>query len=1102
MAQYFCVVSRLCVRILLTGVIFLSAAVSKADESAKQSPEHALAQQILSATGVRGGLIVQLGCGEGRLIGTLGQGDPLLVQGLDTRAENVQRAREHLRNIGLCGAVSVNQFDGKRLPYVDNLVNLIISEDRPTVSMDEVMRVLAPEGVAYIKSGEQWIKTVKARPGEIDEWTHFLHDATNNAVSADSVVGPPNQLQWVGGPKWARSHDHLASVSAVVSSGGRLFYIVDEAPTAAVVLQPQWNLVARDAFNGVILWKRPIPKWQFHLRGFRSGPSDLCRRLVAADDRVYVTLGNDAPLSALDAATGKTVMDYQGTDGTLEVVYRNGTLFVVAGDFETQLDAAKAKRRGGHPGLTDVRSQRPAYSEVPPAKRLLAIEAGSGRLLWSKADADTVELMPSTLAVGDRGVFVQNADEIFCLDAGNGNLIWRTERTLSRNRPTWSAPTLVVYGDVILSADRAVAQRKTPAEDDSRKVQWIVASGGGQAPRGELIAFSADTGERLWSCPCREGYNAPVDVLVADGLVWSGDLVAAKDPGITVGRDPKTGEIKRTRPKDSKFFTIGMAHHRCYRNKATSRYLVLGRAGAEFVDLSTGQSVPNHWARGACQYGVMPCNGLLYAPPDSCACFITAKLSGFKCLAPKRKGTLATTSDENRLQRGPAYDQIATNEPPSQDPNDWPTYRHDLLRSGCTPTTVSVGLQSAWQTKLGGKLSSVVVAEGKLFVAQIDAHTVHALQLDSGRPAWSFTAAARVDSPPTFWQGRVLFGSADGWVYCLRATDGALVWRFRAAPEDLQIVAYGQLESAWPVPGSVLVRDGIVYCAAGRSSYLEGGIRLCRLDAKTGQMLSETPVDHRDPQTGHQRKGVVRLTAMPGALPDILSGDEQSVYLRHLRFDLTGKRQPANVPHLFSAAGFRDDTWWHRTYWQLGTTMGTDYGGWPQVGNRVPAGRLLAYDKSSVFGFGRNHYIHHGAHVGIDGATIFHFREKLDDSWRFTHYQLFAMDRNPPSEAQGQAKPPKQYRWTLQLPILVRGMVLAQDTLFVAGLPDLLKANDPAAAWNGQQGGTLLAVAGADGKQLAEFPLQSPPVFDGMVAAAGRLYLATTDGSVLCLAGP
>ena len=78
---------------------------------------------------------------------------------------------------------------------------------------------------------------------------------------------------------------------------------------------------------------------------------------------------------------------------------------------------------------------------------------------------------------------------------------------------------------------------------------------------------------------------------------------------------------------------------------------------------------------------------------------------------------------------------------------------------------------------------------------------------------------------------------------------------------------------------------------------------------------------------------------MPGALPDVLSCDGDSLFMRHRRFDLNGVPQEASVDHLFSAAGFLDDTWWHRTYWLVGKLMTTNYGGWPNVGNRVPAGK-------------------------------------------------------------------------------------------------------------------------------------------------------------------
>ncbi|NIM52242.1 MAG: PQQ-binding-like beta-propeller repeat protein, partial [Gemmatimonadales bacterium] len=92
-----------------------------------------------------------------------------------------------------------------------------------------------------------------------------------------------------------------------------------------------------------------------------------------------------------------------------------------------------------------------------------------------------------------------------------------------------------------------------------------------------------------------------------------------------------------------------------------------------------------------------------------------------------------------------------------------PTYRHDPARSGRTKSAVPTSLNGLWSADLGGRLSSVVIAEGKVFVAHVDAHTVYALDTKDGKQIWSYTASGRVDSPPTIHKGLALFGSADGW---------------------------------------------------------------------------------------------------------------------------------------------------------------------------------------------------------------------------------------------------------------------------------------------------------------------------------------------------
>ena len=389
----------------LVLLLFMVSGVAQADEDAT-----ARAGEILDATGVQGGLVVHLGCGDGTLTAALHASDSFLVHGLDRDAANVAQARAYVRSAGLYGPVSVEHFTGERLTYTDNLVRLIVTEDLDGVPMEEVMRVLCPNGTALIRQGDIWAMKVKPWPDAIDEWTHALHGPDNNAVAHDTVVGPPRHLQWVSDPQWARSHDHLSSTSAVVSSAGRVFAIMDEGSAAAVALAPNWHLIARDAFSGVLLWKRKVEPWEGHLRGFRSGPAAIQRRLVAVGDTVYVTLGYGKKVTALDAATGETKRTYKETQDALEIVCADGVLYVIAGPAVGHGAEVLAHDQG-----------RYATYLSPGGKRLLAIEAGTGKLLWEKADADTSELMPMALAVHDGRLFFENTQELICLDAGTGD---------------------------------------------------------------------------------------------------------------------------------------------------------------------------------------------------------------------------------------------------------------------------------------------------------------------------------------------------------------------------------------------------------------------------------------------------------------------------------------------------------------------------------------------------------------------------------------------------------------------------------------------------------------------------------------------------------
>jgi len=506
-----------------------------------------------------------------------------------------------------------------------------------------------------------------------------------------------------------------------------------------------------------------------------------------------------------------------------------------------------------------------------------------------------------------------------------------------------------------------------------------------------------------------------------------------------------------------------MGHDRCYRNRITERYYINSKTGgSDFLNLSDKTEFPHFWLRGTCGYGVLPCNGLLYSTPFSCQCSIEVMIQNMNAFYTEPRltspGDPIDVKTNDCLETGPAYGYIDAD----YTTTGWPTYRHDGQRSGSTPNPVpAIDLEPSWQFQLTTKPSALTVEDGKVFVSDIDAHTVYALS--DGSIVWEYVTGGRVDSPPTFYNGLVLFGSRDGWIYCLKADDGTLSWRFKGLP-DKMICAFGQLESAWPVCGSVLVTDGVVYFAAGRSSFLDGGIFQYGLDPKTGAVVYRSHVygpfaGGFPDDTGKAYKSGIFLT------------DGNKLYLRHKTFDyrLNPLSNPGN--HIIATPGFIDRAPQHRTYWRLAT----DYGGKNKIDD---FGEMIVLD-------GANHYQMRGFPVA---------RHSYFDP-RLRGYELRKRGTGG---------------WSVDIPMNTKAMLLAGDVLFVAGNPmkDLLvydrsnrveEAQTYVASYEGQLGGVMWALSKADGSKLAEYSLDAPLVWDGLAAANGKLYLVTEDGKVTCL---
>jgi hypothetical protein len=398
--------------------------------------------------------------------------------------------------------------------------------------------------------------------------------------------------------------------------------------------------------------------------------------------------------------------------------------------------------------------------------------------------------------------------------------------------------------------------------------------------------------------------------------------------------------------------------------------------------------------------------------------------------------------------------------------------------------------------------------------------------MTSGEMLWQFTANGRIDSPPTIYRGKVLFGSKDGCVYCLRASDGRLMWRFLAAPADRRIACFDQIESAWPVHGSVLVHNDTAYFTAGRSTYLDGGIRVYGLEPATGKILHKGILKGPNPFDEGERDVAFFIL---GANSDVLVSEGGFLYMRQKKMTpeleeievevLSSKGAQDVGLHIFSTAGLLDGSWYNRTFWMYSKR-------WPgfQLANQAPkTGQLLVVDDektyavrvfyrrnvhSPMFFPGKEGYLlfaddnsnepqivgEQGSREPVKWLPQSDYSRARGDQIRKLESEAFGLDK---MIGYTRAQPPVWKQW---LPVRIRAMVKAGDTLFVAGPPDVFDSRDPYAAFEARKAALLVAVSATDGKELTEYKLESPPVFDGMIAANGRLFISTRDGQVLCMA--
>jgi outer membrane protein assembly factor BamB len=905
------------------------------------------AKSLLDRAGVNKGLCLHLGCGQAGgedLTADLAASSGMLVHGLALTDADCDRVRTSIRKRGVPGQAQVEKLTGKSLPYVADLADVMIVEHAAAlqsagIDAAEWDRVLAPGGVLLEKSGGQWKKTVKPLH-PVRPWTHPQGGPDGNRVAADPVVFPVG-VRWQDG--LPLNIVHWASARSYVAASGRVFSI-SMSESENLLTNPsnhqakqQW-LTARSSASGLPLWKIPL--------GTEDPKSDLntLNTLPLATDGAVVLAVKDKALIAVNAADAQIVRSFPVAFPTNRLVFVNG--IAVAAGWETvgrkaMWDPASKPASS----LWDVRFGGTGQGAVE------AFEAATAKLLWKDpVAAQQVLATDDTVVYLTQGVYPVKEQAVVARALKTGELRWRT-----------------THADLAGGADLFLMCLGKDAVVLGRHKTGSAGAGVGCK---QLLVLSLSDGKKRWETPSDGG---PMALLVRDEI-WFGSKRFATAAGEILGESP----IR---------ITSGMC----------VPPMLLGEVGGtprggEWTDVKTGQRYRAGGVRGSCVQGAASTDGKMYIAQNWCRC-APAHVPGFMAL-----GHTKLPPDEvfNALRQVESCGSAAPL-PPAEDSAagrtaEWPTFRGNADRSGAcqsaAPTALAIKwrvstlpdkatpLAAVWHDALAPRLSAPVVAHNTVYVAACCEGEVVALDLATGRERWRAATGARIDSPPTVRGGLCLTGSHDGYLYAFAYDTGKLVWRTRVAPEERRVVAFGQVESVWPVVGSPLVAGNAGYAVAGRSTEMDGGCAVLAFDPATGAT-----------------RWARRASATPGRRADVLAWRDNAVAMQRWTFDpASGAMQATSrkeVPD-GNLDGLLDGTW---------TWLGTRRGG------KFPVGKLTAdvvvWNDARYFGSGPGR-------------------------------KVFAIDRAAADQAD-----PKQptYAWTWTCPERrqVEALALAADSLVAAG---------------------------------------------------------------------
>ena len=776
--------------------------------AADQQQAAAIAETLLKHVAVNRGLCVMIGQ-DPDVVMELVHASELLV--LVREPDSKTRAR--LQQAATAAGVGIDRLviqsgSPERIPCADRMVDAVVASPG-SVGKSEALRALRPEGILVRHGTGQ--TTVQQRPPQkgAGEWTHWEHGPDNNPVSEDSVIKAPYMTQFMAGPFY------IGMPSVTTAAGGRTFLAIGHIAHHRREWKQLNTLIARNGYNGTILWQRQLPEgYLVHRSAF-----------IATRETFYMI--DQASCRLLDPQTGREQgrIRIPGLVGEWKwMVKRGNVLFALSGPKDSGVVTTKGDRSFGGWSWSDLSRGYYSKPHVPWGfgNALAAYDLKTRKVLWTHREQKPIDSRAMTLGQ-DKMMLYCPGKHLRCLEVSSGKVLWtNTDKKVlglieEPGKGLSSTPGFRSACLSVFTPDAVIIQGQT---------------------RMNVVAISTADGYLLWTK--KKVTNNPNAIFV-DGRV----ILGVGEKGTHVAIEPTTGRVIED---------LGFKKVACTRLTASSDSFFVRGEGTLRYDRKSKKPGVDGSIRPACNDGALPANGLLYLGPWQCDCNLSLIGNIARCSAGNFKFDHVATT-KKRLERFPGPKKV-TAFPVTR--ADWPTFRGNNARSSSSnaETAATAGLAWRFDQSVSSR-THTVAAGGLIFATGLDG-VVRAIDATNGKEKWTFPTNSPIRMPPTIALDRAYVGAGDGHVYCLEAASGRPLWRFRAAPVERQIMVYDRLTSTWPVNSGVLVSGEVAYFAAGIVDH--DGTYVYAIDARTGELRWQNN------SSGHLNPGLRKGISVQGTL--------------------------------------------------------------------------------------------------------------------------------------------------------------------------------------------------------------------------------------------